>query len=64
MENTYQISDTEAIKQMGLALGRKMAECERLAIQLVALYRENEQLKAELEVCKNICAGTQELGEV
>ena len=47
MENTYQISDTEAAKQMGLALGRKMAECERLAIQLVALYRENEKLKAE-----------------
>lgn len=54
MENIYQISDTEAAKQTGLALGRKMAECERLAIQLVVLYRENEKLKAEIEACRSM----------
>lgn len=49
MNLNLQIDDAQAARQLGHALGRKMEECERMAMQLVALYRENEQLKQELK---------------
>lgn len=50
VENTVlRIADREAACQLGLLLGKKMAECEHLGLQLVALHQENQKLQQENE---------------